>query len=268
MIICDSQVHAPQPPKETTVPGIEYDDLVNEMSDASVDRAIIVPLSVDPEPSLEFARRDPEKFAVMAHVPVDDPTAANGFADLKAEPGILGIRATFFAERLRPLLAEDRVEWLWEAAGKANLPVMVNAAGNVSKIKGVAERHPTLRLIVDHMGLMPFRIYENDLMPDVEALIALAEQPNVAVKASALPSAVREPYPFASLHEPIHAVVDAFGATRVFWGSDLTRLPCTYAESVRLFTDALAFLDDEDKEWVLGRGLCQWLGWSIDGAEV
>jgi L-fuconolactonase len=72
-----------------------------------------------------------------------------------------------------------------------------------------------------------------------------------------------EPYPFRSLHEPVRRVVEAFGRERVFWGSDVTRLPCTYVECRRLFTDELDFLSEQDKEWIMGRALCEWLDWPI-----
>jgi hypothetical protein len=47
----------------------------------------------------------------------------------------------------------------------------------------------------------------------------------------------------------------------VFWGSDLTRLRGTYDEVRRLFTEELDFLSAEDLEWIMGRGVREWLGW-------
>jgi L-fuconolactonase len=31
-----------------------------------------------------------------------------------------------------------------------------------------------------------------------------------------------------------------------------------------MFTEALEWLAPEDKEWIMGRGLCEWLGWPLD----
>ena len=56
---------------------------------------------------------------------------------------------------------------------------------------------------------------------------------------------------------------DAFGPRRTFWGTDLTRMPCTYRECIDLFTDELGWLKGEDLEWVMGRGVCEWLGWPL-----
>jgi len=57
------------------------------------------------------------------------------------------------------------------------------------------------------------------------------------------------------------AEMDAFGPRRMFWGTDLTRLPCSYRQGITFFTEELAFLSESDKERVMGRGLCEWLGW-------
>jgi L-fuconolactonase len=55
-------------------------------------------------------------------------------------------------------------------------------------------------------------------------------------------------------------VVDAYGPRRVFRGTDLTRLPCPYRQAVTLFTEELDFLSSDDKEWIMGRGIAEWLG--------
>ena len=93
-------------------------------------------------------------------------------------------------------------------------------------------------------------------------LIALGRRPNVAVKASVLPFFVTDPYPYRSLHPYLRRVYDAYGPQRLFWGTDLSRLPCTYREGVTMFTEEIPWLTDEDKEWIMGRGVCEWLGWN------
>jgi len=94
-------------------------------------------------------------------------------------------------------------------------------------------------------------------------LLALARRPNIAVKASCLPHYTTDAYPYRWLHPYIHRVYDAFGPRRMFWGSDLSRLPCTYRQAVTLFTEEIPWLTSEDKEWIMGRGLCEWLRWEL-----
>ena len=50
----------------------------------------------------------------------------------------------------------------------------------------------------------------------------------------------------------------------MFWGSDLSRLPCSYRECVTMFTEEMPWLKAGDLEWIMGRGVCAWLGWSAE----
>jgi hypothetical protein len=43
-------------------------------------------------------------------------------------------------------------------------------------------------------------------------------------------------------------------------------MPCTYYECITLFTEHLSWLKGEDLEWVMGHGLCEWLGWPLPKA--
>ena len=100
-----------------------------------------------------------------------------------------------------------------------------------------------------------------DAFAGVPEVCTLARRPNVAVKASALPCFTTEAYPFPGLHGFIRRVHDAFGPRRMFWGTDWTRLPVPWRQAVTLFTEELSWLSDEDKEWIMGRAICDWLGW-------
>jgi predicted TIM-barrel fold metal-dependent hydrolase len=102
-----------------------------------------------------------------------------------------------------------------------------------------------------------------DLAPGVDVLLKFARLENVAVKASCLPCYVDEPYPFPTLHPQIRRVVEAFGPERVFWGTDLSQLPCPYRQAVTLFTEELDFLSTSDKEWIMGRAIARWLNWPV-----
>src|ERR1700682_2707023 len=270
LFVCDAQVHAPDRPVESralaSVGGMERPDLEREMDRAGVDRAIIVPLAFeDNGRAIDFVAELPARFATM---PVFRPQAEPADLELirgwRATAGVVGMRTSFYAPASRPLLAGHVLDWLWSAIEEARLPVMINAPDNIRAVGDIAQRHPGLTILLDHMGLTPFKIYKSDDMgPVIEDVVSLAKYPNVAIKASALPSSVAEPFPFPTLHDPIRCVTEAFGSRRVFWGSDLTRIPCTYSECLRLFTDELTFLSDADKRWIVGQGLSSWLGWEV-----
>jgi predicted TIM-barrel fold metal-dependent hydrolase len=97
----------------------------------------------------------------------------------------------------------------------------------------------------------------------LDKALALAKRPNIAVKASALPGYADDEYPYRMLRPFLWRVYSAFGPQRMFWGTDLTRLPCTYRQSVTMITEEIHWLSGADKEWIMGRGLCAWLGWPL-----
>jgi predicted TIM-barrel fold metal-dependent hydrolase len=139
---------------------------------------------------------------------------------------------------------------------------MVFVPGAVPAIDRVAERHPGLRLVIDHLALWGGQ-RDAAAFADLPQVLRLARHPNVAVKASALPCYTSEPYPFRGLHPYIRQVHDAFGPRRMFWGTDWTRLPCTWRQAVTLFTEELPWLSAEDRAWIMGRAVCEWLGWPL-----
>ena len=49
----------------------------------------------------------------------------------------------------------------------------------------------------------------------------------------------------------------------MFWGTDITRMHCTYRQCITLFTEELPWLKGQDLEKVMGRGLAKWIGWDF-----
>lgn len=271
--ICDAQVHSPLVADPAGhVNGIDPEPLVAEMQSAGVDRAIIVPLATkqveaNNEPSIEVVRRYPERFRVMGLVDVgDQPTTTERLSDWRDDPHVLGVRVSCVREPFRSMLVNQELDWLWQAANETGIPVMLYAPDLPAEVERTAVSFPSLRIVVDHLGLRPRHVFE-DIAETVAQLTPLGRHANVAVKATSLPTSVPGPYPFRGAHEGLRLAVDAFGPERVFWGSDLTRLPCTYAESVTMFTDELPFLTDSDLDLIMGKGLCAWLGWPVDSTQ-
>jgi L-fuconolactonase len=277
MRIIDAQVHiwaadSPERPwparhqPHRPVP-ITREDLLREMAAAGVDRVVLVPPSWEGERNdivLAAAQAHPDRFAVMGRLDPEAPASRGAIRTWREQPGMLGLRFTFHRPSLQPLLTEGRVDWLWPEAERAGVPVTMTCPYAIMHLaERIAERHPGLKLTIDHLGLLP-STRDEQAFRDFDKLIALARLPNVAVKASALPCYTSDVYPYARLHPHIERAIDAFGPTRVFWGTDLSRLPCSYGEAVRMFTEELEWLTPEEKEWIMGRGLCEWLGWPLD----
>ena len=274
-MIVDAQVHLwkaesddwkwvpgrkPQLPEPFTI-----EKLVALMDEAGVDRAVIVPPSWPGDRNdygLEAAKRYPNRFAVMGRIPLH-PDSAKLLPKWREQPGMVGVRLTFMREQAVNL-TKGAADWFWPAAEKAGLPVMFLAPDNMPKFAPIAERHPGLNLIIDHMSLMQETASERRIPSAIDAVVALAKYPNVSVKLSSAPTYSLEGYPWRDMSEPIKRCFDAFGPRRCYWGTDLTNAfdKSTYRQRITHFTDELKFLSEEDKDWVMGKAILARLNWT------
>lgn len=250
---------------------VSGEEMLGWMDAAGVERAVIVP----PSPAgdwndfaLQAAARHPRRFCVMGRFDPMVPGAVDGLDQWLATPGMRGIRMTFHQPRWQSWLEGTTLEPFWAACERHGIPVMLLAPGRLDRIAAVARAHPDLRLAIDHLGLHS-NVRGPSCEPDLQAALKLAPLSNVSVKLSALPCYVEEDYPFVTTWEWVRRVHAAFGPDRMFWGSDVTRLPCTYAQAVTQFTEAIDFLGPTDREQIMGAALSAWLRWPADpwGAE-
>jgi predicted TIM-barrel fold metal-dependent hydrolase len=130
---------------------------------------------------------------------------------------MLGVRVTFIG-KAAAWLDDGTANWFWPAAEKAGVPVMALAFGMGSKFAPIAQRHPGLQLIVDHMGVNAIITKEGKLPQAIKA-----KYPNVGVKMSNLVNGSLEAYPFRDLTPHLRRVFDAFGPRRCYWGTDVTQ---------------------------------------------
>jgi predicted TIM-barrel fold metal-dependent hydrolase len=275
MMIVDSQVHiwAADTPQRPWPPGqaarahqpvpLTAEALLEKMDAAGVARAILVPPSWEGDRNdvvLAAAHRYPERFAVMGRISLEAPESREDFLPLTRTAGMLGLRFTFHTKEQQNLLTGGAADWLWPAAAAARVPLMVHPPHSLRLIDEIAARHPDLRLVIDHLGLVRPKL-DHEAFANLPELLALARRANIAVKASAVTDYSGEPYPHPILHGYLRQVFDAFGPKRMFWGSDISRVRHPYRQMITLFTEELGWLGEDDKAWIMGRGLCEWLNW-------
>ena len=178
---------------------------------------------------------------------------------------MLGLCYTFLHQPQRGWLEDGSIEWLWDAAERAGVPIAMLATDSLAQIGQIAERHPGLRLTIDHLGGRGGNttLKNGAAMEHIPALLKLARYPNVAVKATGAPGYSSGPYPFASMHPYLCQVYDAFGPERTFWGTDITKMPCSWRQCVTMFAEELPWLTERDKELIMGRAVCAWWGWDL-----
>ena len=95
-------------------------------------------------------------------------------------------------------------------------------------------------------------------------MVEWAKFPNVCAKMSSVPHKSAQAYPFRDMTEHIRRLFDAFGPRRCYWGTDLTNSyhKATYRQRIAHFTETLAYLSEEDKDWVMGRAIMTRLNWA------
>jgi predicted TIM-barrel fold metal-dependent hydrolase len=246
------------------VPVYSKDDALREMKEGGVDAALIhPPASWDPnsnELAVEAARQHPDKFAILGNFPLDKPESRGLVDTWKQRPGMLGLRFTFLQPHMKTWPTDGTIDWLWPAAERAGLPVALLASTFMPKVGQIAERHPRLKLIIDHLG-RPSGTKDDAAWESLPEMLALAKHPNIAVKATGAPSYSSEPYPYRNIHDHLKKIHDAFGPSRMFWGTDITRMPCSWKQCVTMFTEELPWLKGRDLDLVMGQAVCDWIGW-------
>ena len=213
MLIVDGQIHlwekgTPSPPHRQEPYSAEQ--AIAAMDEAGVDRALIHPVLWDP---------DFERVGAGGGAEIPRPLRASWAGSIsttrrardlvahwKERPGMLGLRFYFNERHKREWMTDGTLDWLWPAAERAGVPVALAAALFLPTVGRIAERHPGLKLIVDHMAVPPGSSGEPAYRFQPE-LLALAKYPNVAVKATGQPGYAEDAYPFRSFHEHLHRVL-------------------------------------------------------------
>lgn len=225
--------------------------------------------------------RYPTRFARTLHIDYRDPDIDELMASAGTDAGSVALRwlppwferGAFLhgsdgdAERLTDEF--DSYDRYFSLAERDGLPVFISARGQMPALASLAKRYPSLWFVVDHCGLSagaaitggPSRFIE------LEAVIRLAEQPNVALKWSHAPRFSTTPFPYVDVLGQLRLVLDAFGPERVMWASDHTQA-LRPTRPVRSFSWAeclyylLSFgLSAAEKEWILGRTVRSILRW-------
>lgn len=239
--------------------------LLAEMDAAGVDCAVLAPPGWDPSGDaycLDAAVAHPDRFAVTGSINWMAAPDAAGLREFRDRKGMHGLRLSFNTPEKQAYVANGTVDWIWAAAQAADLPIMLLIPGGVALVDDVARRYPDLRLCVDHLAI-PRGAKDAAAFGHLPLLLDLAKRPNVSVKAGGLPTySTVDAFPYPSLHGHLRAVHDAFGPERIFWASDLTRMDCSYAEVVAMFTEGLPWLSEADKRLIMGEAVCRWLDWS------
>jgi predicted TIM-barrel fold metal-dependent hydrolase len=276
MMITDAQVHAyaantPERPWHRVPnwpPHVTGDEMVAAMDKVGVDGAIYIsPFSMyeyDASYAVEVQRAHPDKFALVKPVDPDDPAVADVIADWKKTPGTVGIRVIMTKESKRAP-DDPGFDRILRAAVRSDVPVNVLFWGNIDAGTALIDRHPDVRFIVDHLGILQPSVPPAPPQPwaDLPKVLELAKRKNAVIKVTGACTLSREPYPFPDIWDPLARVFDAWGLDRCLWGTDWTRAfaVVNYGQAVEPFlkTDRLS---EPERATLMGGACAKAYGWS------
>jgi L-fuconolactonase len=249
----------------------ELPDALAVLDDAGVEGTILVQSAdndADTEFMLEAARASSRVQGVVAWVPLDEPErAAERLAALRANPVVCGIRSLIHNQDdphwlLRPDVGEGL--GLLEASG-VPFDVVAVLPEHLEAVLVVSERHPALRMVIDHLGKPPMGGQGEQgggHAWDWHGLIAeVAANPLVFGKLSGLyppgsvPGTAGAAGPAASdaLRPVFDRAVEVFGPERLMYGGDwpISLLAGGYRAVFASLIPLLDGLDPRDRERIL-----------------
>jgi L-fuconolactonase len=203
-------------------------DVQPDLRSAGVDGVVLVQAAdnvEDTENMFAAADRAPEVVGIVAWAPLDDPElTTRRIAALRADPRFVGIRVLIhdMADKdwiVRPgpdaglsVLAGERVPFDYVTADPSAL----------RHVPTICERHPQLRLVIDHLAKPPVGGSAAQLRSWRELLTRAAESPLVYAKISGLYPAGGDLTAWSGddLRPIVDAALDIFGPSRLMLGSD------------------------------------------------
>lgn len=227
-----------------------------------VHRAVLVQAAdtaEDTDAMLAAAREHPELVGVVAHLPLGDPErTAQRLEELSGEPLVVGVR----------VLVHDRADsdWLLRPSVRASLD-LVERAGltldvpavlprHLALVPELVERHPSLRIVIDHLGkppvgaLGPWREGEWEA-----ALRRMSPLPTVTAKLSGFQSlrADASEWSAEELRPVVGAALESLGPERLMFGGDwpVCELAGGYGRALSAVQHLVAGLADDERHAVL-----------------
>jgi L-fuconolactonase len=205
---------------------IGFDEAVPELRRAGIDATVLVQSAdndADTDFMLEVAAQNPMVAGVVAYVPLHDPpTAARRLAALQKNPIIVGVR-NLIHDRPDPdwLLRDDVDEGLGllEDAG-VPFDLVGVLPRHLEIVPIIGERHPQLRMVIDHLAKPP--IGRDEREPWWGLIASAAENPLVFGKVSGLYSATADgaSWTVDGVRPFVHRALEVFGSDRLMYGGD------------------------------------------------
>ena len=188
-------------------------------------------------------------------VAIVDETKADVRDTMKtlAGQGVRGFRIYTDKAKAEAWLESDGMKKMWTYGADAGLSMCLLANPDaLPAVYRMCQAYPRTPVVIDHFARIGVKgsVEQGDL----DNLCRLAEFEHTYVKTSAFYALGEKKAPYTDLGPMIGKLRDTYGAPRLMWASDCpyqVQEGHTYANSIALIRDRIAFLTTEDKQWML-----------------
>lgn len=239
---------------------MEFDQLAPLLAAAGIDKTVLVQSSDNAEDTaymLEQASLHDQIAAVVGWVPLDRPAEAEvELAGLRKHPAFRGIRAGInFEPDADWLLRPDVGEGL-DLLAAADVPFDIVSVRrrHLELVPELSERHPTLRMVIDHVSKPPVK--KETWEPWRTNLANAAQNPRVFAKLSGLFPARGDmsDWTVDDIRPFVDYAIEQFGADRLMFGSDwpIANLAGGYPKVWEALNSIFDTLSATEREAILG----------------
>jgi predicted TIM-barrel fold metal-dependent hydrolase len=264
-LIIDSHLHVwsedtkTYPRSETPFPAppellLEYAD------EAGVDRVVFVlsnHYGYDNRYLIDTIRANEGRFAGVGAVDPRAPGVRDRLVALmEAGIGSVRIRGT----RESDAFCQPESEPLWRAARELGVSICVLCGPHqIGLVTPMVDRYPEVTVVIDHFA--GISVEQGRESAPFRSLVGLARYPNTYLKLSGL-HYWGDRYPFPRAQEHLKAAFEAFGATRMLWGTDWPHIMFGYGyvRSAHFVRRELNWLSESQKAQIMG-GTAHRLWW-------
>jgi L-fuconolactonase len=205
---------------------IEFPELAPLLAATGVERTVLVQSAdnaADTAYMLEVAAAHREIAAVVGWLPLDQPDAvARDLPVLRANPVFAGIRNLIHTQPDPDWLLRPEVGTSLGILVAADVPFDVVSVlpRHLEHVPVLSERHPGLRMVIDHLSKPPIRAGDDE--PWRTLIARAAENPGVFAKVSGLYPAVGDmaAWTAADVRPYLDTALELFGADRLMFGGD------------------------------------------------
>ena len=207
---------------------IEFDDFARLLAATPVSAAVAVQSDendADTDYLLAVAAAHREIVGVVGWLPLASPDdSARRLEELSRHPRFCGVRVGINMEPDADWLLRDDVRASLALVEARDLPFEVVSVRrrHLELVPELSERHPRLRMVIDHLSKPPIRKDESWIAGWRENLARAAENPNVYAKVSGLTPArgALDDWTAEDVRPFVEYAFEQFGPDRLMFGTD------------------------------------------------